>query len=150
MAIGLFPDHSLGPARRRHQRSRVAHDDSDAVLIGGLQRETPRGPEMESVTHRDEAGAEAPRAFDGNLDRLVAGEMAERVMRVENNRCAFVRDDLARLFQRDRSFPDPVKVHFDQHHAVRGLTLEIGIDQSPRDGYRRRVRDAGRNEEPRH
>ena len=71
-------------------------------------------------------------------------------MRIENNSCAFVRDDLARLFQRDRSFPDPVKVHLDQHHAVRGLTLEIGIHQSPRDGYCRRVGDAGRNEEPRH
>ena len=34
--------------------------------------------------------------------------------------------------------------------AAQQETIKIGIHQGPRDGYRRRVRDAGRNEEPRH
>ena len=37
---------------------------------------------MKAMTHRDQPGTEAPRAFDGDPDRLVAGEMTERVVRV--------------------------------------------------------------------
>ena len=102
-------------------------------VIGGLQSKTPRGTEMEAVTHRDQAGTEAPSTLDSDFDCLVTGEMAERVMRIENDSCAFVRDDFPGLFHRDRPFPDPVQIHFDQHYAVRGLALKIGIHQSPGD-----------------
>src|SRR4029079_7523338 len=82
---------TLGPAGRRHQRSRVAHHDADTVVGGGFQRETPRSPEMETVTHSDQPGAETAGAFDGDFDRLVTGEMTECVVRVENDGWAFVR-----------------------------------------------------------
>ena len=150
IAIGLFPTTRSAPPGAGIS-GRVLHiDDTDAVLVGGLERETPRSPEMEAVTHRDQTGAETPGALDRNLDRLVACEMAERIVRIENDSCALVRDDLACLLQRDGPLPDPVEVHLDQHHAMRGLTLEIGIYQSPRDGFCRTVGDIGRNEKPRH
>jgi hypothetical protein len=102
------------------------------------------------MTHRDQSGTEAPRAFDGDPDRLVAGEMTERVVRVENNGRTFVCDYFAGLLERHGSFPEPVQVHLDQHNPMRGLTFDVRINERPGDGSCRAVRDTDRDKQPRY
>jgi hypothetical protein len=78
---------------------------------------------MEAVTHRDQTGTEPPSTLDSDFDCLITGEMAKRIMRIENDSCAVVRHDFPDLFRRDGAFPDPIEIHLHQHHAVRRLAF---------------------------
>ena len=82
----IVADHPLGAARRRHQRTRVAHGDPDASRLGSALRIPTRGPEVEAMAHRRNSHSERLRPLDRKRHGLLPGELAQCMAGIQHHR----------------------------------------------------------------
>ena len=88
---------------------------------------------MKAVADRYDAGGELPRFVDRKGHGLDAGQLAERMAGVENDRALAFRNDRSCFIAGYRAFLQPFDIHIDQHHAMRRQPFEIGLNQSAGD-----------------
>ncbi len=97
---------------------------------------------MKTMADDDDARGVRACLLDGFRHGLRAGEMAERMTCVEYNGAVLLRYNGRLLMSRYRTSTQPLDIHVDQHHAVRGQPFKIRVHQPLSDGCRCSFGDA--------
>ena len=97
----IVADNTLGSARRRHQWPRVAHHNTNATRLSGINRIFSGSTEMKAVSDGDDAGSKLPSLVDRDRHRLSASELPEYMSSIKHDCAIAIRYDCALGATRD-------------------------------------------------
>ena len=125
-ALRIVANQLLTPARRRHRRAGIRRQKADHVPHRQLAGEIHGGAEMPGIADTDRGDAIFPSPLKRQIDRLLRDPLAYSVAAVKRQQRAGIADDAWCRVEAGRAAVDPRAIPEGAHHAMRGMSPQIG------------------------